>query len=115
MDLVYHLVLVLHIVGWAIVLGGTLVNLRPPRIATGVLHGALTALVTGLVMVGLAEAVLDGDVNHVKIGIKLLVTLVITALVVVASRKDADRVTTGMVGGIAGLTALNIAIAVLWR
>ena len=114
MEHVYHLVLVLHIIGWAIVLGGTLVNLRPPRIVKGVLHGALTALVTGLIMVGLAEAVLDGDVNHVKIGVKLVVALVVTALVVVASRRKEDA-TTGMVGGIAALTALNIAVAVLWR
>ena len=46
MDLVYNVLVVLHLIGWAIVLGGTLVNLRTPKIATGVLHGILTALVT---------------------------------------------------------------------
>ena len=31
MDLVYDLLVVLHLLGWAIVLGGTLVNLRTPQ------------------------------------------------------------------------------------
>ncbi|MFC4554329.1 hypothetical protein [Georgenia faecalis] len=114
MATLYSVLVVLHLIGWAIVLGGTLTNLRPPRIAKGVLHGALTALVTGLLLVGLASGPLDYDLNHVKIGVKLVIAVVVTALVVVASRRK-ERVTTGMVGSIAALTAVNVALAVLWR
>ena len=35
MELVYNLLVVLHLLGWAIVLGGTLVNLRTPRSPRG--------------------------------------------------------------------------------
>ncbi|WP_324649668.1 hypothetical protein [Georgenia sp. H159] len=113
MTFVYYLLLFLHFVGWAIVLGGTVTNLRTPKLATGVLHGVLTALITGILMVGVAEAALDFDVNHMKIGIKLVVAAVVTALVVVASRKkDPSR---ALIGSIAALTTLNIAIAALWR
>jgi hypothetical protein len=115
MDLVYNLLVVLHLLGWAIVLGGTLVNLRTPKIATGVLHGILTALVTGILLVGIASAGLAGhDPNTTKIAVKLVVALVVTTLVILGVRKP-SRVTTGYLGAIAGLTVLNVAIAVLWR
>lgn len=115
MDLVYNLLVVLHLIGWAIVLGGTLVNLRTPKIATGVLHGILTALVTGILLVGLASAGVAGhDPNTTKIAVKLVVAAVVAVLVILGVRKP-TRVTTGYLGGIAGLTALNVAIAVLWR
>ena len=55
----------------------------------------------------------DGDVNHVKIAVKLVVALVVGVLVW-RGRKQSS-LTTGYLGAIAGLTVLNIAIAVLWR
>lgn len=112
MDIVTGIVLVIHMIGWAIVLGGTLTNMREPRIAQGVTHGALTALVAGILLVGLAEMG-DGEVNNVKIAVKLVVALVITVMTIWGSRNQ-EKVTRGLVGGIAGLTVLNIAIAVLW-
>jgi hypothetical protein len=116
MDFLYHLLVVLHLIGWAIVLGGTLVNLRTPKIATGVLHGILTALVTGILMVGIAEStdVLSYELNSTKIAVKLVVALVVTGLVIYGTRRP-EKVTRGLVGSIAGLTVVNIAIAVLWR
>lgn len=114
MKLLFDVVLVLHLLGWAIVLGGTLTNLRTPKIATGVLHGVLTALVTGILMVGLAESgAVDEDFDMAKIGVKLVVALAVTGLVVVGTRKP-ERVSRQLVGAIAGLTVVNVAIAVLW-
>ncbi len=112
MDLLYSIFLVLHFLGWGIVLGGTIVNLRTPRIAPGVLHGALTALITGILLVGLAEGVLDKDIDTTKIAVKLIIAVVVTALVIVANRKE--KPSRGMVGGIAALTAVNIVVAAIW-
>jgi hypothetical protein len=114
MTVVYYLLLFLHLVGWAIVLGGTVTNLRTPRLAPGVLHGVLTALVTGVLMTGVAEMG-DGlpDLSYPKIGTKLVIAVAVTALVVVASRKKEPS--RGLIGAIAALTTLNVAIAALWR
>jgi hypothetical protein len=106
------ILLVIHMIGWALVLGATLTNLRPPRIAKGVTHGALTALLAGILLVGVAEMG-DGDVNNAKIAVKLVVALAVTGLAFYGSRRG-EKVTTGLVGAIAGLTVLNIAVAVLW-
>lgn len=112
MDIAYKIILVLHLLGWAMLLGSVLAHLRRPVVPKGALHAALTALVTGLLLVGLAEMG-DGELNQVKIGIKLLVTIVVTVLVV-AGVKKGERVTTGYLGAILGLVVVNVALAVVW-
>lgn len=112
MNIVTGILIVLHLIGWAIVLGSALANMRTPKIASGMLHGILTALISGILIVGLAEMG-DGGLNHMKIGIKLLITLVVTGMVIFGQR-DQKKVTTGYLGGIAGLVVINVALAVLW-
>jgi len=110
MDTVQAIFLVLHLLGWAMVFGGALAGMKGVTLTPGTFHGVLTALVTGIVLTGL----LGADANHMKIGIKLVVALAVTAMIVVGRRRP-ELVTRGFLGGIAGLTALNVAIAVLWR
>ena len=115
MELLQHLLLFLHLLGWAIVLGGTLVTMRDNRLPKGALHGILTALITGILMVGLASASDElRDPNNVKVAVKLVIALVVTGLVVFGTRRP-EKVTKGLLGGVLGLTVLNVAIAVLWR
>lgn len=112
MNIVFGILVVLHLIGWAMTFGGALANMRTPQISKGMLHGVLTAIITGILLVGLAEMG-DGDVNNIKIGIKLVVALVVTAMVILGQR-DQKKATAGYLGGIAGLVVLNVAIAVLW-
>ena len=113
MVIVYGIVLVLHLIGWALVLGGAVYGLRETKMNKGMLHGILTALIAGIVMVGLGSAGVAGpEPNNIKIGVKLVIALVVTAMVLVGNRKE--TVTKGFLGGVAGLTVLNVAIAVLW-
>ncbi len=112
MDILVGIFVVLHLIGWAMTFGGALANMRTPEITKGMLHGVLTAIVTGILIVGMAEMG-DGDVNNIKIAIKLVVALAVTAMVILG-RRDQKKVTTGYLGGIAGLIVLNVAIAVLW-
>jgi hypothetical protein len=114
-ETLYRLLLVLHLLGWAIVLGGVLVTMRSRKLPKGALHGILTALLTGVLMVGLAESSDDlRDPDMTKIAVKLVIALVVTGLVLWGVRKPA-KVTTGLLGAIAALTVANVAIAVLWR
>ena len=75
MTVLAGVLIVLHLIGWAIVLGGALVSLRPPRIPTGMLHGALTALVTGLILAFLLTTGAwkpDDAFSSAKLGVKLV-------------------------------------------
>jgi hypothetical protein len=115
MDFLYHLLLVLHLLGWAIVLGGVLVTMKSRTLPKGALHGILTALITGVLMVGLAESSDElRDPDMAKIAVKLVIALVVTGLVIYGVRKPA-KVTTGLLGAIAGLTVVNVAVAALWH
>ncbi|MBL0777596.1 MULTISPECIES: hypothetical protein [Streptomyces] len=116
MDVLINVFVGLHIIGIASLLGGFLTQMKAigagtARFIPAMLHGALTMLVTGIILVGLRE--MDGGtLNHMKIGIKLLVLIVILALVYV--KRDDEKVDKGVFGAVGGLTVLNIFIATLW-
>jgi uncharacterized membrane protein len=71
--------------------------------------GARIAFLAGLLLVGVLEAG-DADVNHVKVGIKLLVGLAIVGLVEANAKKA--KVSDGLYYAVLGLTALNLVLAV---
>lgn len=111
-EFVANAVLVLHFIGLAALLGSFLTQMKPPRrITPGFLHGALTMLVTGVALVGLAYAQ-DYEPDNTKITVKLAVLLVIFGLVL-ANRKK-DEIPTGVWGVLGGLTILNVVLAVFW-
>lgn len=116
MDVLTHVFVGLHIIGIAALLGGFLTQLKAmgagtARFTPAMLHGALTMLVTGMVLVGIHQGQGD-DVNNIKIGIKLAILVVVLGLVYV--KRDEEKVEKGLFATVGGLTALNIFIAVLW-
>lgn len=116
MDVLIHLFVGLHIVGIAALLGGFLTQLKAmgageARFMPGMLHGALTMLLTGAVLVGLNQAD-NQPVNNIKIAVKLALLVVILGLVYV--KRDEERLPAAVFGAVGALTAVNIFIAVLW-
>lgn len=113
MEILRDILVFLHFIGLAALFGGLFVQLRSGTrvINAGVVHGALTQVVTGLLLVGLLEG-MDEHVDNAKIGVKLVVALVITVLAL-ANRKKTS-IPNGLFFGLLGLTTLNIAVAVFW-
>ncbi|MGC4949779.1 hypothetical protein ACLQ2N_26735 [Streptomyces sp. DT224] len=116
MRVLIDFVVALHIIGIAALLGGFLGQMKAMKAGTarfvpGMLHGALTMLVTGVALVGLDQAD-DHPVNNVKIGIKLLFLVVILGLVYV--KRDEEKVENGIFAAVGALTLANIFIATLW-
>lgn len=114
MDVVKVILIILHFVGLASLLGGFMTQMKDiaagrGRVVPAMVHGALTQLVTGLLLVGLAEMG-DGDVNHMKVGIKLLIAIVITVLVFVGKKKDPAP--KPLLLSIGVLTLINVVVAV---
>ncbi len=113
MDLLRHLLLVLHLLGFAALLGGLLVQARwPEKAVNGPMRdGAGTAFLAGLLLVGVIEAD-GGSVDHAKIAVKGVVGLAVLALVMANLRKD--RIPTGLWALILLLTVGNVCVAVFW-
>ena len=113
MQFLIHALVLLHLVGFAALFGGAFVQMKGPTrvINPAILHGALTQLVTGLLLVGVFEMG-DADVNHAKIAVKSIVLIVIFVLVLLNRKKES--VAPGPFFAILGLTLLNAGIAVFW-
>jgi hypothetical protein len=113
MELARLVLLFVHVLGFAALLGGLLAQAREPekRVNGAMRDGAGTAFLAGLLLVGVLEAG-DGDVDRVKIGVKFGVGLVILVLVMANARKP--RIPEGLWVGLILLTVANIAVAVFW-
>ena len=115
MDFLHALLVFLHILGAAALLGGWLATFKKPTVGLFQFIGAWVQLVTGVLLVGLAEMG-DGSINHIKIGIKLvlLIALLVAAWIGRRKVKRGEPVSTGLAHAVGGLTLINVAIAVFW-
>ncbi|HXD27575.1 MAG TPA: hypothetical protein VN621_02345 [Arthrobacter sp.] len=115
MDILFTLLIFLHILGAAAIFGGWLASFRNPTVGLWQWVGAITQVVTGIIMFGLLEMG-DGEPNRIKLGIKLLIALGVLVAAWIGRKKvkGNDEVPTGIAHAVGGLALVNIAIAVLW-
>lgn len=114
MEFVRLLLVFLHLLGMGMLVAMIFLQLRAGRDAPvnkGWLHGSALQLLTGVALVGLSPLT-DKEYDHVKIGVKLLVLVVIAVLVVLHLRKP--KVPSWLTPALAGLVVLNVGIAVFW-
>ena len=125
MDIVRSFLLVAHFIGLAAVIGPFILQVRwkGQYAFAVVLGGAITQLVTGLVLVGLAEmraAQLDFEVDHVKVAVKLVlgVLVLVAALIGYLKQRKAEagggRELMPYFHTAGGLALVNTALAVFW-
>jgi hypothetical protein len=114
MDFVKDLLVLAHLVGMAAIVGGWLATVRSPRVVPAILWGARAQILTGLLLVGVSEA-LEDPVNNAKVGVKLVVALAVVACVEIANaRQKRGEPNPTLVNAAGALATLNVAVAVLW-
>ena len=116
MDILRLLVLCVHFLGLTALVGVFLVQLRQRSgFNTKLLMaGAITQVVTGLLLVGLRE-MQDLPVNNTKIAVKLVIALVAAVAAVLADRRQRkDGKVMPLFHTAGGLGVVNMLIAVLW-
>ena len=116
MGFVRDLLLFLHLLGMATLVGAFLLQLRTTTagapLTVGWLHGLGLQLVTGVALIALSPLT-HRDYDDVKMGFKMLVLVIIGVLLVIFTvRKTAPRWLTFTLGG---LIVVNVAIAVFWH
>jgi len=113
MELLTNVVVVLHLLGLAAIIGSAVFVARGVQ-TPALVWGARAQIVTGLVLVGLAEAG-DDPVNHTKVGVKLVVALAVAACAeIAAGRERRGQGKPELVHAAGGLAVLNTLVAVLW-
>ena len=117
MEILRHIVVLVHLVGFAVLFGAWVVEaVNGKRRFTRVMDwGLAIAAVAGLILA--APWGIDYELNYVKIGVKLVILVIIGALLGIGAGRQRK---TGSVPGaifwsIGALTFANAAIAVLWR
>lgn len=113
MEILRLVLLFLHVLGFAALLGGLVVQARDAdkAVNSAMRDGIGTAFVTGLLLVGVLEAG-DTAVDHAKIAVKFALALVLLVLVMANLRKPS--IPQGLWAGLLLLTVLTIGVAIFW-
>jgi hypothetical protein len=116
METVKPVLVFIHLLGMAAIVGGYFAGLSnsPKRLTAGITHGTLLQFLTGLLLIGIAEAEMANetgdDLRHVRFGIKISVAAVIL-LLAWPRRKDVS-IASNTYHAIGVLALLNVAVAV---
>ncbi|MEP6651001.1 MAG: hypothetical protein ABJA74_14010 [Lapillicoccus sp.] len=136
MRVVIGVLVVLHLLGAAAIIGPWLAAPREGRIRMAIVWGARAQVVTGILLVGLHEMSSDPSdaLNRTKLGVKLVVALACAACAEIANGRQRRALATaeagfaaegggattavlpatGLVQATALLAILNVCVAVLW-
>jgi uncharacterized membrane protein YadS len=116
MKALFTVAYIVHMLAIAGILGLLLSQLKksPRKLSPGILHSAATSLIAGIVMVGIySSAKPDEELNHTKVGIKLIIVLVILVVSYINVKKDELKKNIWLT--LLGLTLANVLIATLWH
>ena len=113
MEILRLVLLFVHVLGFAALFGGLVVQARSSEksVNAAMRDGVGTAFLAGLLLVGVLEAG-DDPVNHAKIGVKFAIGLVLLVLVMANTRKP--TIPQGLWAGLLLLSVANIAVAIFW-
>lgn len=104
-----------HLIGFALLLGGAIVQYLSGllRINAAMLWGAAVQVVTGLALAAPLRGGGDDEPAPAKLAVKTLIAVMIFVMVFFSRKRDA--VNRGHFLAIAGLTLVNAAVATFWR
>ena len=117
MSILFNILVFLHIVGAAMIVGYWIATLKEPTVHPRQRDGAFLQLLTGIAMMGVIPLLPDADPNYFKLGVKFAIGVAVAVLAVIGTRKvkKGEPVSTGLAHGVGGLALVNIAIATLWH
>ncbi|WP_243077044.1 Fe-S protein [Microbacterium sp. SS28] len=117
MEILRHVVLLVHLTGFAILFGAWVVELVSGRrqVTRLMSWGLAIAAVAGLALA--APWGIEYDLNYTKIGVKFVILLAIGALLGIGTgrQRKTGSLPPAIFWSVGILTFANAAIAVLWR
>lgn len=116
MEILRHIIVLVHLVGFATLFGSWLVEAIGQRRITKLMNtGMAIAAVAGLILA--APFGLSYELNYTKLAVKLVILLVIGALIGIglSRQRKGVAVAPAIFWLIGILTLVNAALAVIWR
>jgi hypothetical protein len=117
LEVLRHIVVLVHLSGFAILFGAWAVEVYNRRVQVTPLMniGLGIAAVAGLILA--APWGIDYELNYAKLGVKLVILLIIGALLGagMSRQRKGGKVAPAVFWSIGILTLLNAAIALIWR
>ncbi|WP_089297046.1 hypothetical protein [Actinoplanes regularis] len=115
MEALRLILLFVHLVGFALLLGGAIAQFLSGtfRISPAVLWGSIIQLVSGIALSAPLRGGGDHEPDPIKLGVKLVIAVMIFIMVFIPRKREA--VNKGHYIGIITLTLVNAAVAVFWR
>ena len=117
MEILRHVVVLIHLVGFAVLFGSWVVEVvnRRHRVTPLMNIGLGIAAVAGLILA--APWGIDYELNYVKLGTKFVILIAIGALLGIGAgrQRKTGSVPPAIFWSIGILTLLNAGIAVIWR
>lgn len=117
MDFVYNLLVALHLLGMAAIVGGWIAVRSGRTVIAPIVWGARAQLLTGLALVGIASAIKDDEhtVNNAKIAVKLVIAIGVLAAAEIGAARGRKGKDTGNLLDVAGGGAVvNVLVAAIW-
>jgi hypothetical protein len=113
-EILRHLVVYLHLIGFALLLGGSVAQYLTGRlrINPAMWGGALIQVLTGLILAAPWGLEPGEKLNYAKLGVKLVVALMILAMTFFP--RNREKVNRGHFLATVGLVLVNAAVAVFW-
>jgi hypothetical protein len=118
MTVLQSILVFLHVLGAAAIVGGWFATFKKPTVLPIQLWGAIAQLVTGLSLMGLAEAgsPAPGMAFHIKMTVKILIAISVLVPAIIGYRKASkgEAVPTGLAHAVGGMALINIGVATIW-
>ena len=114
MEILHSVLVAVHIIAAAAIVGGWFAHFRNPTVTASQWWGAVAMIVSGIVLFGWA---MTGEPDHMKLGIKFLVGVVVFVAALLGRRRSnrGEVVPTGLAHAVGGLGLVNILVATLWQ
>ena len=117
MDILHSVLLAFHFIGLAGIVGSFLVQMRRKKDFElhVMLAGAITQVLSGIALVGVAEAT-DHDLIYAKIAVKTVIAVVVLAAAIAAVivQKKGGKVQP-FFHAAGGFAVINVLVAVFWH
>lgn len=115
MEALRLILLYLHLIGFALLLGGTVAQFLTgrTRINPAMLWGSIVQVVTGLALAAPLRGGGDAEPSPAKLAVKAVLGILIFIMVFIPRKRE--TVARGHFIGILAMTLITAAVAVFWR